>query len=179
MPHRSDRKDIWWLCACGWYGGWHAQAHSCCCFLWSLCPDEVFAVVLPRPTYSVSLWQVNKETELAWRESRMCVHLPLPALLIPCGMVSFPLLRGRGLGSCQGSLPVFQPLPAISMAAMPLHCEDACPGSLLVPLMNTGGEEGRDSLSWLHWPPTLVRKEGSEWENGSCILPSLCSPYPP
>lgn len=49
-----------------------------------------------------------------------------------------------------GSLPVSQLLTAISAAAMPLHCEDTCPGSLLVLLVNTGGEEGRDGSSWLH-----------------------------
>lgn len=83
-------------------------------------------------------------------EQNVDVHSPLPALLFPCGMVSLPLLRARGLGSCQGSLPVFQLLPEISVAAMPLHCEDTCPGSLLVSLVNTGGEEGRDGSSWLH-----------------------------
>lgn len=66
-----------------------------------------------------------------------------------------------------GSVPVSQLLPAIPVAAMPLHCEDTHPGSLLVRLVNTGGEEGRDGSSWLHWPQTLVRKEGSDWENGS------------
>lgn len=49
-----------------------------------------------------------------------------------------------------GSAPVSQLLPAISVAAMPLHCEDTCPGSPLVRLVNTGSEEGRDGLSWLH-----------------------------
>lgn len=49
-----------------------------------------------------------------------------------------------------GSVSVSQLLPAISVAAMPLHCEDTCPGSVLVRLANTGGEEGRDGLSWLH-----------------------------
>lgn len=49
-----------------------------------------------------------------------------------------------------GSVPVSQLLLAISAAAMPLHCEDMCPGSLLVPLVNTGGEEGRGGSSWLH-----------------------------
>lgn len=43
-----------------------------------------------------------------------------------------------------------QLLPAISVAAMPLHCEDMGPGWLLVPIVNTGGEEGRDGSSWLH-----------------------------
>lgn len=37
-----------------------------------------------------------------------------------------------------------------SLAAMPLHCEDMGPGWLLVPIVNTGGEEGRDGSSWLH-----------------------------
>lgn len=46
-------------------------------------------------------------------EQNVDVHSPLPALLFPCGMVSLPLLRARGLGSCQGSLPVFQLLPEI------------------------------------------------------------------
>lgn len=66
-----------------------------------------------------------------------------------------------------GSVPVSKLLPGISVAAMPLHCEDTRPGSLLVQLVKTGGEEGRDGSSWLHCPQTLARKEGSEWENGS------------
>lgn len=78
-------------------------------------------------------------------QSRMGVHSPLPALLFP---------HGDGVSSPPqypwGSLPVSQLLPAISVAAMPLHCEDTCPGSLLVPLVNTGGEEGRDGSSWPH-----------------------------
>lgn len=41
----------------------------------------------------------------------------------------------------QGCVPVSQLLLAISVAAMPLHCEDA------VPWVNTGGGEGRDGSS--------------------------------
>lgn len=50
----------------------------------------------------------------------------------------------------QGPLAVSQLLLAISVAAMPLHCEFMGPGSLLVPIVNTDGEEGRDGSSWLH-----------------------------
>lgn len=49
-----------------------------------------------------------------------------------------------------GSVPISQLVPVNSVAAAPLHCDDTCPGSPLVLLVNTGGEEGRDGLSWLH-----------------------------
>lgn len=119
---------------------------------------------------------MKKETELAWRES---VTAEWVLRTSACLAVSLWDGVSSPPQSPWGYVPVSQLLPAISVAAMPLHCEDACPGSLLVQLVNTGGEEGRDGSSWLHWPLTLARKEGSEWENGSCIPPSLCSPYPP
>jgi len=115
--------------------------------------------------------------ELGWSESVRAEQVFAPlhpprCILVEDGSVFSPPEHPLG------SVPVSQLLPAISVAAMPLHCEDTCPGSPLVRLVNAGGEEGRDGLSWLHRPQTLVRKEGSEWENGSRIPPSLCSPRP-
>lgn len=77
-----------WLCARGWYGGWLAQAHSCCCFLWSLCPAEVFAVCAAQPAFSVIGEQGNWVGLEGECQSRTGVHSPLAALLFPCGMVS-------------------------------------------------------------------------------------------
>lgn len=76
-----------------------------------------------------------------------------------------------------GSVPVPLLLPAISVAATPLHCEAPCLESLLVLLVNTGGEEGRDSLSWL--TSSLGGKKGGKRGVERVLNPSLVVFTPP
>lgn len=169
MPHPSDRKDTVTLCL---RFAWRMVCSSLLLLLLSLTPVSCWGVcccAVQASLLCVSVTGKQGNRVGMWESVRaewVFVPLCLPCCFLVGWCVSSPPQYPWG------SLPVSQLLPAISVAAMPLHCEDTCPGSLLVPLVNTGGEEGRDGSSWLHWPLTLERKEGSEW--GEWILyPSI------